>query len=295
MSNMSTAVRQARDIAGKATARTAAVRDTAVRKTIRSVSHDKNDRHDKHDKSVQETKRDLRRLELVEAAITVIRRDGPGASMDQMAAEAGVTKPILYRHFGDRAGLVAAIGQYAFDLVSQALDSALHAEVTARQLVASTIDSYLQFIESDPAVYRFLVHRTITETADPGSVLNEYISRTARQVALVLGEGLRSAGFDSGPAEPWAFGIVGMVHSAGDWWLDRGSMPRSRLAEYLTSLVYDGLPNFDELGSGGTGMPERGHDAHPESTNLPITIGGGTDLSMEGSVTPLIGKQRRTS
>jgi AcrR family transcriptional regulator len=199
--------------------------------------------------------RSARRVALVEAAVEVIRRDGPGVSMDQMAAEAGVTKPILYRHFHDRAGLVTAIAEYAYGQIATGLDEALHADVSPRQLVASTIDVYLRFIESDPALYRFLVHRTIAETTDPGAILTDYISRAGRQVALVLGEGLRAAGLDSGPAEPWAFGIVGMVHSAGDWWMERGTMPRSRLTEYLTSLIYDGIPNVDQLGTAGTWLP----------------------------------------
>jgi AcrR family transcriptional regulator len=210
--------------------------------------------------------------------------------MDRMAAEAGVTKPILYRHFGDRAGLVTAIGEYAFEQVSAALDKALHADVTPRQMVLSTIDAYLEFIESDQEVYRFLVHRAASEGADAGTMFNEYISRAGRQVAMVLGEGLRAAGRDSGPAEPWAFGIVGMVHSAGDWWMDRKAMPRARLAEYLTSLIYDGLPNADSLGPASTWLPEVGAD--PTSAETPSAT---TTDPTPGVVTPLASKRRRTS
>lgn len=172
--------------------------------------------------------------------------------MDQMAAEAGVTKPILYRHFSDRAGLVKAIAEFAFSEVSAGLEAALHANATPRDLVESTIDTYLVFIESDPDVYRFLVQRGVSEA---GVSINDYIWQTSRQVAMVLGEALRAAGLDSGPAEVWAFGIVGMVHASGDWWLERGAMPRARLTEYLTSLVCDGLPDLSALGSAGTWLP----------------------------------------
>jgi AcrR family transcriptional regulator len=214
--------------------------------------------------------------------------------MDRMAAEAGVTKPILYRHFGDRAGLVTAIGEHAFDQVSAALDKALHADVTPREMVLSTIDAYLQFIESDQAVYRFLVHRAGNEGADAGKMVNEYISRAGRQVAMVLGEGLRAAGRDSGPAEPWAFGIVGMVHSAGDWWMDRATMPRARLAEYLTSLIYDGLPNADSLGPASTWLPEVGSEPPASSADVEVPAATDTDAT-PGVVTPLASKRRRTS
>ncbi|MFC7511784.1 TetR/AcrR family transcriptional regulator [Streptomyces thermocarboxydus] len=50
----------------------------------------------------QQRSADRRRRELLEAADRVVLRDGPGASMNAIAAEAGITKPILYRHFGDK-------------------------------------------------------------------------------------------------------------------------------------------------------------------------------------------------
>jgi AcrR family transcriptional regulator len=44
--------------------------------------------------------------------------------MDELAAEAGVTKPILYTHFGDKSGLATAIAdRFAFDLVEEVLAS----------------------------------------------------------------------------------------------------------------------------------------------------------------------------
>jgi hypothetical protein len=58
---------------------------------------------------------------------------------------------------------------------------------------------------------------------------------------VVLGEELRDAGKDSGAAEPLAHGIVGMVHAAGDWWLERRNMTRARLVAYLTEFVWHGL------------------------------------------------------
>ena len=52
-----------------------------------------------------------RRRELLEAADRVVLRDGPEASMNAIAAEAGITKPILYRHFGDKSGLYRALAK----------------------------------------------------------------------------------------------------------------------------------------------------------------------------------------
>lgn len=184
-------------------------------------------------------RRAARRTELLDAAVRAIRRDGPSVSMDVIAAEAGVTKPIVYRHFGDRVGLASALAeQFGAALVAE-LDDALGRDLPPDQLLRATIDAYLAFVERDPHLYNFLVGRL---GAPVGSDLaNGLITQVGSRVALVLGEQLRALGIDSGPAEVWAFGIVGMVHMAGDWWLERQTMTRTRLVDDITALLWNGL------------------------------------------------------
>ena len=174
-----------------------------------------------------------RREELLDAAIVIIRAQGPSVSMDAIAAAGGVTKPIIYRHFVDRAGLVQAIAErFVADLLDE-LRTALVRSDDGRTLLADTIDAYLRFLEREPNVYRFLQHQTPHVTG--------FAHQIAREIALVLGERLRAAGVDSGAAEPWAHGLVGMTHLAGDWWVERQTMPRERLVEYLLALAWEGL------------------------------------------------------
>lgn len=160
-------------------------------------------------------------------------------SMDVIAAEAGVTKPIVYRHFGDRVGLASALAeQFGAALVAE-LDEALTRDLPPEQLLRATIDAYLAFVERDPQLYSFLVGRL---GAPVGSeVTNGLVAQVGKRVALVLGEQLRNLGIDSGPSEPWAFGIVGMVHLSGDWWLERRTMTRARLVDDITALLWHGL------------------------------------------------------
>jgi AcrR family transcriptional regulator len=189
-------------------------------------SHRDDDRH---------TRREARRAELLDAAIEAIRAIGPGVTMEQLAASGGVTKPILYRHFGDRDGLITAVADVFAQEVLNEVQTSLVTDADPRQLLVSTVNAYLSFIEREPSLYRFLMQRG---AAQP---INGLIDQISRQVASVIGERLRGFGLDSGPAEPWAYGIVGMVHQAGDWWLDHQTMPRARLVEYLASLLWDGL------------------------------------------------------
>jgi AcrR family transcriptional regulator len=162
--------------------------------------------------------------------------------MDVIAAEAGVTKPIVYRHFGDRVGLASALAeQFGTALVTE-LDDALNQDLPPDQLLRATIDTYLAFVERDPQVYSYLVGPLGGTVGN--EVANGLVTQVGRRVALVLGEQLRTLGIDSGAAEPWAFGIVGMVHLAGDWWLERQTQTRARLVDDLTRLLWNGLGNL---------------------------------------------------
>jgi AcrR family transcriptional regulator len=180
-----------------------------------------------------------RRPEFLDAAVEAIRRYGPSASMTQIAAQAGITKPILYRHFRDRDGLVHALGERFSDELLRELQAALLSDNDPHQLLIRTIDTYIAFIEADPHVYRFLVRHVAGD-----ETLTGFMRQVGQQVAVVVGEQLRAAGQDSGGAEPIAHGIVGMVHNAGDWWLDHRSMPRARLVEYLADLLWTGTAAF---------------------------------------------------
>lgn len=191
--------------------------------------------------------REQRRAELLDAATRVIRTSGTSVSMDRIAAEAGITKPILYRHFGDRAGLVAALGErFAATLLAE-LNASLDSGSAPNQLLEKTIDAYLRVIENDPEVYQFISQRIAGEDPEAFAAIGNFIRQVAAQVAVVLGERLREAKLDSGGAEPMAYGIVGMVHAAGDWWVERRTMPRHRLVTYLSSLLWTGISGLGPL------------------------------------------------
>lgn len=197
-------------------------------------------------------RREARRAELLDAAIAAIRRFGAGASMEQMAAEAGISKPILYRHFGDKAELYQAIAQRYVDLVGAEVRGAIgRAPATAapadapRRMLAAGIDAYLRLVEREPEIYRFLMQRARFEQSATAATIDNFVRRLGQEVGLLLGEQLAAGGLDTGGAEAWGHAIVGMVNAAGDWWVDRQVLSRKRLVGYLTDLLwagFDGMP-----------------------------------------------------
>ena len=193
-----------------------------------AISHGRDDR------------RAERRQQLLKAAVSAIREIGPGVTMEQLANAGGVTKPILYRHFGDRDGLIGAIAErFSADLLSS-VTAPLSSDADARALLRATVDAYVSFIERETNLYRFMVQHP-PERSDGVPAMGGLVDLIARQVAQVAGERLRAAGRDSGAAVPWAYGIVGLVHQAGDWWVDDRTMSRDTLVGYLVSLLWDGL------------------------------------------------------
>ncbi|HSP74349.1 MAG TPA: hypothetical protein VLN26_18405, partial [Gaiellaceae bacterium] len=73
------------------------------------------------------------------------------------------------------------------------------------------------------------------------ALVDEFRRRLAVDCASATAERLRRAGLDPEVAEPWAYGVVGMVRSVGIWWLETRELPRERLVEHLTSLLWDGF------------------------------------------------------
>ncbi|MFD0384903.1 TetR family transcriptional regulator [Streptomyces stramineus] len=198
-----------------------------------------------------------RRKELLEAADRVVLRDGPGASMNAIAAEAGITKPILYRHFGDKGGLYRALAARHTDALLDGLRTALDAPAARRDRVESTLDTYLAAIEAQPQVYRFLMHPADEEQSsekgfDVGRHSAPMLRRMGEELAKVIAERV-----DLGPgsdelARAWGHGIVGMMHAAGDWWLRERPFPRAHLVRHLTDLLW-GLASAGDL-PGGPGF-----------------------------------------
>ena len=188
-----------------------------------------------------------KRQELLDAADRAIRRSGPDVSMDEIAAEASTAKPVLYRYFGDKGGLYQALAQRYVQQVMAAVRDALEEQEESgpRARLEAGIDAYLAMVEDSPEVYRFLMHRAVTERAEAQATVGDFIRALGGELAAVLAEDLRSRGLDAHAAEPWARGIVGMVQVAGDWWLEQKSMTRHRLVEHLVTLVWIGLAGLD--------------------------------------------------
>jgi AcrR family transcriptional regulator len=186
----------------------------------------------------------VRRRQLLAAADRVIRRRGPDASMDEIAAEAGVTKPILYRHFGHKDGLYGALVRRYMRAIYRAPESAL-VEANPRKRIEAAVDAFLQSVEREPEIFRFVRATTLAQP-DAAGVAGEFVRRHAEEIARTARADLDRMGLDSDAADPWAHGIVGMMQSVAAWWLEHPEVPRQRLADQVTTLLWEGFGHLHE-------------------------------------------------
>ena len=185
-----------------------------------------------------------RRAEFVEAALKALDEHGPELAMEDVAVAAGVTKPVLYRHFEDKADLYVALGRRGTEILFSRLVPAINAELAPVPRIRMALDAFFTVIEEHPNLYRLLARGTFTEKPADADVVAEDKELIATALTALLGDYMRMFGMDSGAAEPWAYGIVGMVQNTGEWWLERQSMSRDAVVEYMTQIIWaaiDGL------------------------------------------------------
>jgi AcrR family transcriptional regulator len=182
-----------------------------------------------------------RRNQLLAAADRVVQRDGSAASMNVIAAEAGITKPILYRHFGDKGGLYRALAERHIDTLLERLRAALLTRGGLRARTQATVEAYLAAVEEQPQIYRFLVERAAAEEPDVRGQVVGFVRRFGDELAAGIASEPELAGIDPQRAVIWAHATAGMVQSTGDWWLDHPEVPRTEVVDQLVALLWDGF------------------------------------------------------
>ena len=184
----------------------------------------------------------------MDAALRVLEAQGPGLLMDSVAAEAGVTKPVLYRYFSDKAELVGALAERGSEILLDRLLPAISAGSPVLARIRDAVGAYFAVIDEHPNLY-WLLARHGTRTAPGRDPVQRNKESIATALTAVIGDYLWVFGLDSGAAEPWAYGVTGLVQSTGEWWLQRRSMSRAHVVEYVTQLIWAALSGI--LGEAG--------------------------------------------
>ena len=197
-----------------------------------------------------------RREQLLDAADRVFRRDGPGASMNAIAAEAGITKPIIYRHFTDKHGLYTALAERHTAGLLASVRTALALPLERRDLVETVLDTYLAAIEARPQVYRFLTHPDASDGLGPGSPLAPALQQIADEITAAVRHQVDLGAEADLLSEAWGRGITGMVLATGDWWLEHRPCSRRHMVQALADLLWGRLAAAGQRPVAAAGAPD---------------------------------------
>jgi AcrR family transcriptional regulator len=185
-----------------------------------------------------------RREQLLEIARALFAERGfEGASIEEIATRAGVSKPIVYEHFGGKEGLYAVV----VDREVRTLLSMMRSSLTAgrpRELLEQATFALLDYIDSSSDGFRILVRDSPlgSDSGSFGSIIGDIASR----VEYILEAEFRSRGLDAEYAPMYAQMLVGMVGTTGQWWLNARKAAKSDVAAHLVNLAWNGLSGLEK-------------------------------------------------
>jgi AcrR family transcriptional regulator len=184
-----------------------------------------------------------RREQLISVGRRIFAEKGlDGTSVEEVAARAKVSKPVVYEHFGGKEGLYAVVVDREVRSLLDRITTALTAG-HPRELLEQAALALLDYIEEDADGFRVLVRESPLGSASGNfsSVLND----VAHQVEHILGSEFKTRGYDPKLAELYSQALVGMVALTGRWWLEVRKPRREVVAAHLVNIAWNGLSHLE--------------------------------------------------
>ncbi|MFB9375732.1 TetR family transcriptional regulator [Kineococcus gynurae] len=166
-----------------------------------------------------------------------------GTSVEEIAATAGVSKPVVYEHFGGKEGLYAVVVDREISGLLEAITRALSGRGSPRTLLERATVALLDYIERSTDGFRILVRDSpvTTTTGSFASLLSDVVT----QVEYLLVDAFAARGFPPQTAAMYAQMLVGMVATTGQWWLETREPPKEEVAAHLVNLAWNGLTGLE--------------------------------------------------
>jgi AcrR family transcriptional regulator len=190
--------------------------------------------------------KEQRRGKLLDAARRIFGKKGYRATeVNELAADAGVTRPILYRHFpGGKREVFSTILQEHIDELMRSLYEAMGSASKARERIHRGLLAYLAFAEERPEGFRLLTAIS-DDDDDDGVGLADYRDQLVGAIESTIASVMKDADLDPDGAAVYAHTLLGGVESVVAWWLKTKTMDRDELANHLLAFTwrgFDGLP-----------------------------------------------------
>jgi len=185
-----------------------------------------------------------RREQLLDIGRAVFAEKGyPSASVEEIATRAGVTKPVVYEHFGGKEGLYAVVVDREMRILLERITGALEGG-SARVRTERAADAFLAYIEESPDGFRVLL-RDSPAVAGIGS-FGSLIGEIANQVDSLLATELTNRGFNRKFAPIYSRAVIGTIANVGQWWLETGSPSRPVVVAHIVNIVWNGIEGLEQ-------------------------------------------------
>jgi AcrR family transcriptional regulator len=185
-----------------------------------------------------------RRAQLLDVGKALFAERGyDGTSVEEVALRAGVSKPVVYEHFGGKDGLYADVVDREVRRLLTSFEAALTGD-SPRLLLEQATLALLTYVEDESDGFRILVRESPAGLQDTGGYAT-IISDVAQQVEHLLGREFAARGYRTTLAALYAQALVGMVALTGQWWLDARELERDDVAAHLVNLAWNGLSSLE--------------------------------------------------
>ncbi|WP_233508042.1 TetR/AcrR family transcriptional regulator [Spongiactinospora gelatinilytica] len=184
-----------------------------------------------------------RREQLIAVSRALFAEKGfDGTSVEEIAAHAQVSKPVVYEHFGGKEGIYAVVVDREMQRLLTMITEALSASHPLAKLERAAL-ALLHYIEESSEGFRILVRDS--HAASGTGTFASLISEIASQVEDMLADEFANRGYDPKLAPMYAQMLVGMVALTGQWWLDVRAPGREEVAANLVNLAWNGLTGLN--------------------------------------------------
>ncbi|MCW2805095.1 MAG: hypothetical protein QOF52_62 [Propionibacteriaceae bacterium] len=184
-----------------------------------------------------------RREQLIAVSRSLFAERGfEGTSVEEIAAKAEVSKPVVYEHFGGKEGLYAVV----VDREVRTMLDGIRGSLTSgrqRELIEQAALALLDYIENNTDGFRILVRDSSVGSA--GGSFASILSDVASRVEGILVDEFKKRGLDPKTAPIYAQMLVGMVALTGQWWLDARRPKKPEVAAHLVNLAWNGLSHLE--------------------------------------------------
>jgi AcrR family transcriptional regulator len=200
----------------------------------------------------QRLTKDERRMRILEAASQVFADRGyEGASIEEIAEAAGITRPVIYDHFASKRDLHISLLELHMEELLEFMGDRVASQETSEARLEAGMRAFFEFVETHPYAWRILFR-------DPTPADEEIVAAHQRVngrvsealVAMISASPMAENASDTVGNEMawamWAQIMKNAAHGLAFWWYVNREVPREELVSVTMNALWVGYERFQK-------------------------------------------------